>query len=107
MPGWVALNLFTIWLSSVRVLPDHMVCQVMFTTPAGDDEELPLVDAAGPPQAVTASAAQAARASPALRYRRAYIFSIARCSFPRVSIKCLPRGSDRTRAAAAAPRSPG
>ena len=42
--GWVALNLFTIWLSSVKVLPDHMVCQVMSTTPV--DEELPLVDAA-------------------------------------------------------------
>src|SRR6202051_1247109 len=59
MPGWVALNLLTIWLSSVRVLPDHIVCQLRSTTPV-DDEELPLVDAAGPPQAARAIAAQAA-----------------------------------------------
>src|ERR1700689_3048015 len=57
MPGWVALNLLTIWLSSVSVLPDHMVCQVMFTTP---DEEPPPDDAAGPEQAARASPAQAA-----------------------------------------------
>src|ERR1700683_3524540 len=103
MPGWVALNLLTIWLSSVSVLPDHMVCQVMFTTP---DEEPPPDDAAGPEQAARASPAQAAitagtaararlaRLRPTLRpmlrsgpcgrpRRRAYIFSITRCSFPR------------------------
>jgi hypothetical protein len=100
MSGWVASNLLTIWLSSVSVFPDHIVCQVMFTTPPGDEDELPPEEAAGPPQAVTARAAHAARASPALRDRDAYIFSTTRCSFPRVCIKCLPRGSDRTRAAA-------
>src|ERR1700689_4605299 len=55
MPGWVALNLLTIWLSSVSVLPDHMVCQVRFTTP---DDEPPPDDAAGPGQARRASPAQ-------------------------------------------------
>jgi hypothetical protein len=54
MPGWLLLNALTIWLSSVRVLPDHMVCQVTFTTP---DDELLLDDAAVPPQAARTSVA--------------------------------------------------
>src|ERR1700752_2279334 len=52
--GWVALNLSTIGLSSVSVLPDQMVCQVMLTPPplpAAAEPPLPAVDAAGPPQA--------------------------------------------------------
>ena len=36
MSGWVALNSLTIWLSSVSVAPDHMVCQVMLTTLPAD-----------------------------------------------------------------------
>ncbi len=62
MSGWVALNSLTIWLSSVSVAPDHMVCQVIFTTPPADadeDEEAPLL-AAGPPHAARASAQAAA-----------------------------------------------
>ena len=34
----------TIWLSRVRVLPDHMVCQVMFATPLSVDAVLNEVD---------------------------------------------------------------
>ena len=50
------MNLLTIWLSSVSVALDHMVCQVIFTTPPADeDEEAPLL-AAGPPHAARASA---------------------------------------------------
>src|ERR1700689_2797172 len=63
MSGWVALNSLTIWLSSVSVLPDHMVCQVMSTTP--DDEEPPLDDAAGPEQAARTNAPPAATGPPA------------------------------------------
>src|ERR1700688_3751458 len=59
MLGWVALNSVTIWFSRVRVLPDHMVCQVMFATPDVDAvlDEVDEVDddAAGPPQAARAS----------------------------------------------------
>jgi len=95
---------------------------VMFTTPddddVDDDEVLLPEDAGGPPQAAMASAADAAsapgsaylalrRATPpgeAVGIRReACIFLITRCSlFHCVCIKCLPRGSDRTRAAPAA-----
>ena len=63
MSGWVWLNSVTIWFSRVRVLPDHMVCQVMFTTP--DVDPVPPVEddvedadgAAGPPQAARVSTA--------------------------------------------------
>ena len=69
MLGWVALNSVTIWFSRVRVLPDHMVCQVMFATLLSVDAVLDEVDdvdevdevdevdvdAAGPPQAARAS----------------------------------------------------
>src|ERR1700727_1861002 len=61
MSGWVWLNSVTIWFSRVRVLPDHIVCQVMFTTPDVDPVLLPVevdvIEPAGPPQAARVSTA--------------------------------------------------
>src|ERR1700678_4159188 len=62
MSGWVLLNSVTIWFSRVRVSPDHIVCQVTFTTPDADPVLLPVEvddadEAAGPPQAARVSTA--------------------------------------------------
>src|ERR1017187_5654342 len=57
MVGWVRLNAVTIWLSSVRVAPDHMVCQVMSAT---FDDDLVGLDGEVPPQPARASTAAVA-----------------------------------------------
>src|SRR5579862_1221110 len=66
--GWVELNSLTIWLSRVSVLPDHMVCQVMFATPPAADDEPGLAAAvlAGPVLAGAGGPLHAARTSAAL-----------------------------------------
>ena len=88
MPGWVALNLLTIWLSSVSVLPDHMVCQVRFTTP---DDEPPPDDAAGPEQAARASPAQAAiAAGTAARARLARLRPAPAADAPAGAVRTAP-----------------
>jgi hypothetical protein len=92
MFGWVLLNSVTIWFSSVRVLPDHMVCQVMLATVPveeeddeeddGGDED----DAAVPPQpaaaATTVTVASSAADLPAT-VLRCFLdeLPVTRCSF--------------------------
>ena len=108
MSGWVRLNAVVIWLSSLSVAPDHMVCQVMSTT-------FPFVDLAGveaavPPQPARASTAAAATSAAGLRARPVRVrparvgcwglLFIARCSFT-LAVGRASRGRGQ------APRSPG
>src|ERR1700722_10087074 len=99
MSGWVLLNSLTIWLSSVRVLPDHMVCQVMLATvPVPVDEEEVDVgaededEAAVPPQPAAATTVTAASSTADLRLAILRCFlgllPVTRCSFFFVCI-CL------------------
>src|ERR1700677_3255506 len=88
MSGWVLLNSLTIWLSRVRVLPDHMVCQVMLATvpvEEEDDEAEDEDDAAVPPQpaaATTVTAASTTADLPATVLRGFLdLLSVTSCSF--------------------------
>src|SRR5580698_1926599 len=82
MSGWVALNLVTISLSRVSVLPDHMVCQVMSTTPPLAVEPGLAAGAAVPPQAATASRPAAAASTVTdLALRLFLMLALTICSF--------------------------
>ncbi len=68
IPGWLALNVVTILLSSCRVEPDHIVHQVRWTTP----ELAPAVLAPVAPRLTAPSTVAAARPTASLDVMRLF-----------------------------------